>query len=241
MIAKQALAIFLLAVLVACSSAVPPNSLVPTPESACQTALNWKGIIPGKSTKRDVRRILGEPTHKGREIYVDGRVPFYAYKIEDGAIAGLAEDRIFFGKNGIVAWIEVTVADRDGQTHTVQEMVEELGATVDQVYINNNYRVPDQYDVVAGPDQIYVWAECGLAASAVSPVADDPTSVPGLTVRYPVPPSDSLQPTPNAGDVIMFKFFFPQTSFAGFEEFYKDKVPFYLIYIWKEYLQRREE
>lgn len=224
--------------LMACSSPVPPNSSLPTPEFACQTALDWKGIVPGQSTRRDVVRILGEPARKGSERYVDGRVSFYAYRIEDGAIAGLAEDRIFFGKDGVVAWIEATVADRDGQTHTIQEIVEQLGTTLDQVYVNNDLRLPDQYDIHAGPDQIYVWAGCGLAVSAVSPIVDEHPTASSLIVRYPLSPSNSLQQTPNVDDVIMFKFFFPRTSFAGFEEFYRDKVPFYLTYIWGEYLQR---
>lgn len=224
--------------LMTCSSPVPPNSSLPTPEFACQTTLDWKGIVPGQSTRRDVRRILGVPSRKGSERYVDGQVTFYAYRIEDGAIAGLAEDRVFFGKDGVVAWIEAIVADRDGQTHTLQETVDQLGITLDQVYVNNNFRHPDQFDVLAGPDQIYVWAGCGLAVSAISPVRNSHSPSTNLIVRHPVHPSASFQPSPSLEGEILFKFFFPPTSFAGFEEFYRDKVPFYFYYIWGEYLQR---
>jgi outer membrane protein assembly factor BamE (lipoprotein component of BamABCDE complex) len=241
MTAKLILLILSLALLAACSSPVPLTSSLPTPEFACPKVLDWRGIVPGKSTRRDVVRILGEPSRKGTERYVDGRVSYYAYEIEDGVMAGLAEDRLFFGRNGVVAWIEAIVADRDGQTHTVEEITEQLGATLDQVYLNNNYRLPDQYDVQGGPDNIYVWAECGLAVSAVSPAVDEPSTNVGLMIRHPMS-TDFLQPkTPSMDAEIMLKFFFPQTSFAGFEEFYRNKVPFYLLYIWKDYLQRSKQ
>jgi hypothetical protein len=239
--AKQALTIFLLAILLACSSPVPPTFSLPKPEFACQQSLDWRGIVPGESRRRDVVRILGKPSRKGSEQYVDGRVSFYAYEIEDGAMAGLAEDRVFFGRDGIVAWIEATVADRDGQTHTIEEITNQLGTTLDQVYLDNDLRLPDQYDIHAGPDDIYVWAGCGLAVGAVPPVVDEPAASPTLVVRHPVSPGDSLEPTPSIDAEIMFKFFFPQTSFTGFEEFYRSKIPFYLIYVWKDYLQRSKQ
>lgn len=239
--AKQILAIPFLALLVACSSPVPPSSSLPTPEFACQRTLDWREIVPGESTKRDVVRIVGKPSRKGSERYIDGRVSYYAYEIEDGAMAGLAEDRIFFGRDDVVAWIEATVADRDGQTHTIEEVADQLGTTLDQVYVNNNYRLPGQYDVHSGPDDIYVWAECGLAVSAVSPAVDVSFTDPGLTVRHPMPTEFLQAETPSLDAEIMFKFFFPKTSFSGFDEFYRNKVPFYLIYIWKGYEQEGEQ
>lgn len=238
---KPILTVLLLAMLVACSSPVPPSSSLATPEYACQQKLDWRGIVPGESTKRDVIRILGKPSRKGKERYPDGRVSYYAYEVKDGVMAGLAEDRVFFGKDGAVAWIEATVSDRDEQTHTIEEVSGQLGTVLDQVYRNNNYRLPDQYDVHSGPDDIYVWAECGLAVSAVSPAVDQPSTNPSLTVRHPVA-TDFLQPnTPSIDAEIMFKFFFPQTSFSSFEQFYRDKVPFYLLYIWKDYLERSKQ
>jgi hypothetical protein len=202
--------------------------------------------VPGESTRRDVVRILGKPSRKGTERYVDGRdvdgrVSCYAYDIEDGAMVGLAEDRVFFGRDGVVAWIEATVADRDGQTHTIEEITDQLGTTLDQVYLNNNYRLPDQYDVHSGPDDVYVWAGCGLAVTAVSPAVDEPSNDRGLMVRHPMS-TDFLQPIrPSLDAEIMFEFYFPQTSFAGFEEFYRYWVPNYLLYIWKDYLQRSKQ
>ncbi|HSJ52857.1 MAG TPA: hypothetical protein VLC52_03850 [Anaerolineae bacterium] len=239
--AKQNLTILLLAVLTACSSPVPLTSSLPTPEFACSKSLDWKGIVPGESTRQDVVRILGNPSHKGSERYVDGRVSFYAYEVEDGAMAGLAEDRVFFGRNGVVAWIEAIVADRNGRTYTIKEITDQLGTTLDQIYLNNDLRLQDQYDIHAGPDDIYVWAECGLAVSAVPPLDDEPSASPNLMVRYPVSPGDSLEPTPSFRAEIMLEFFFPHTSFSGFDEYYRNKVPFYLTYIWKDYLQRSKQ
>jgi hypothetical protein len=235
---KQTLTMLLGALLVACSSPIPPSSALPAPDFACQQSLDWRGIVPGESTRRDVVRILGKPARKGRERYVDGRVSFYAYRVEDGAMAGLAEDRVFFGRDGVVAWIEVSVADRDGQIHTIDEITEQLGTTLDQVYVNNDYRLPNQYDAHAGPDNIYVWAECGLAVGAGLLERVDQPSTTSLVIRHPVPAEDLFTPTPRMEDMVFFKFFFPPTSWTGFEEFYKDKVPFYVHYIWSEYRER---
>ena len=103
------------------------------------------------------------------------------------------------------------------------------------------YRLRDQYDVHLGPDDIYVWAECGLAVGAISPPLEEPSIDAHITIRRPGS-VEFLQPEgPSMNAEIMFKFFFPQTSFSGFEEFYRDKVPFFLIYIWKDYLERSKE
>lgn len=241
MMAKRILLILSSVLLVACSSPVPPDSSLPTPERACPRVLDWRGIVPGESTRRDVLRILGRPSRKGTERSADGRVSYYTYEIEDGAMVGLAQDRVFFGRDGVVAWIEASVADRDGQTHTIEEITDQLGTTVDQVYRNNNCRLPNQFDVHSGPDNVYVWAECGLAVSAVSPAGDDLSNSRGLMVRHPMS-TDFLQPIrPSIDAEIMFEFYFPRTSFAGFEDFYRYWVPTYLLYIWKDYLLRSKE
>jgi hypothetical protein len=153
-------------------------------------------------------------------------------------MAGLAEDRVFFGRDGVVAWIEVTVADRDGQTYTIEQITEQLGTTLDQVYVNNDYKLPDQYDAHAGPDDIYVWAECGLAVGAGLLEQIDRPGTASLVIRHPVPADDLFVPTPKLEDEVFFKFVFPPTSWTGFEEYYKDRVPFYMYYIWSEYRER---
>ena len=238
MIAGKTSTILLLVLLVACSSPVPPSSSLPTPEFACQQSVDWRGIVPEESTRQDVVRILGKPSRKGNERYVDGRVPFYAYGIEDGAMAGLVEDRVFFDRDGVVAWIEASVADRDGRTYTIEEITKQLGTTLDQVYVNNDYRLPDQYDAHAGPDDIYVWAECGLAVGAGLLEGIEQPSTASFAIRHPVQAEDLFTPTPRVEDIVFFKLFFPPTSWTGFAEFYKDKVPFYVYYIWSEYQER---
>jgi len=168
-------------------------------------------------------------------------VSFYEYKLLDGVMADLATDRIYFGRSGVVVWIEAIVPNRDGQIHTIREIADQLGTTLDQVYRNNDLRGPLQYDVHAGPDDIYVWAECGLVVSAVSSSTDRQASTPGLMVRHPVSADDYLLPTPSIDAVVIFKFFFPPTCFAGFDELYRDKVPYCLIDTWEEYLERSKQ
>jgi len=237
-IAKQTSAIFFLAILIACSSPIQPGFSLPTPESACKQSLNWRGIVPGESTRQDVIRLLGKPSQKGSERYIDGRVSYYAYEIKDGAMAGLAEDRVFFDQDGVVTWIEAIAAGHDGQIYTIEEIASQVGATLDQVYVNNDYSMPEQYDAHAGPDDIYVWAECGLAVGAGLLEGTNQPSAAGLVIRHPVPAGELFTPTPRMEDMVFFKFFFPPTSWNGFEEHYKDKVPFFVYYIWSEYRQR---
>jgi hypothetical protein len=125
--------------------------------------LDWRGITPGESTRQDVINALGTPDHVGTKQFGDSRVSFYEHKVEGGVIAEFARDRVFFRSDEVVAWLEVVVADRDGTFHTVQEMIDQLGEVLDVVYWNNNYNPSSrQFDVLAGPDQLYVWSECGL-------------------------------------------------------------------------------
>jgi len=219
----------------------------PTPERSCSTTLNWHGIIPGRSTQQDVINALGTPPKTGTERFDQSDVTFYAYPVDGGVVAQFAKDRIFFGSDGIVDWLEVTIADRDGEFHAVRDMLDDLSNTLDTVYWNNNYRPASrQFDVIAGPDQVYVWSECGLALNATghcsSSEADrvlcpqrgeqtgsvNPIS---LVLRYPNPfPQFSREPNPSVDNAVLMMFLFPPTSYEGFTKFYMQKIPFGLWY-----------
>ena len=180
--------------------------------------------------------MLGRPSAKAKVRYTDGQMSFDSYKVQEGTIAGLMDDRVFYRNDGVVAWIEAVVADRDGRTHKLQEIVDQLGSTLDQVYVNNNLRSSTQYDILAGPDQIYVWSECGFATGAAPRTADSIGGGSQLVIRHPISVGDySFQPRPNVEDEIVFELIFPPTSFAGFEEFYKEKVPFRFYYVATQY------
>jgi hypothetical protein len=56
--------------------------------------------------------------------------------------------------------MEIVVADRDGTFHAVSETIEQLGSTLDAIYLNSNYRDNSYYDILGGPDQFYIWSEC---------------------------------------------------------------------------------
>ncbi len=167
--------------------------------------------------------------------FTDGRASYFGYSLEGGVASELVEDRVFF-QSEVVSWIVQIVADRDGQMHTLQEAVDILGPTLDSIYVNNDY-VPGrgQYDVLVGPDQIYVWAECGVAISAAW---DSATAYfPGLQIRHPTNLESALRPTPDIGAEMLFMFLFPPTSFDGFVSHYQDKIPF-LDGAWLEYFRR---
>lgn len=225
---RRVLTILSSLLLAACSPGVRSGLVLPTPEYECRAVQDWKGIVPGQSSKHDVVSALGKPTRVAGMRFAHDPQPYYyyAYLIEDGNTAGLIEDRIFFSRDGTVSWIEATVTDQYGQPLTIEDIVEEVGATLDQVYVNNNFRSPKQPFVKAGPDQIYVWAECGLAVSAESPFLGDSGMPPKLSLRHPVPSSDSIQPAPAVWATVLFKFLFPPTSYDGFVKFYEKKVPF---------------
>jgi hypothetical protein len=226
----------------ACTS--PPDQTpksLPAPERLCPVTLNWHGIQPGKSNQQDVIKNLGQPARTGRIKIDDSQeVSFFAYSIKGGRVSEFAQDRVFFRPDGIVDWVDEMVADRDGIFHSVQETVNQLGSTLDTGYVNSNYHpsVP-RYDIMTGPDQIYVWSECGLALDVVNPclvskqdcllTEDNNKPVQGITptlaMRYPSP-YRGREPNLNANNIVLMRFLFSPTSHEGFKEFYLLKVPY---------------
>ncbi len=232
---------------------IQKERFLPTPEADCPIIINWRGIIPGQSTQRNVTDALGHPSQRGVEQFGEQRIPFYSYPVEGGVVADYVQDRIFFRSDGTVNWIEVVVADRDGTFHIAQETIDQLGNTLDTVYMNNNYNPSNSFpiDVLAGPDQIYIWSECGLALSVLATCSvsdsdklrctysddvgnsEDTTST-SLVLRYPNPHSSS-EPIPDVNNVVLMKFLFSPTSYDGFDEFYRYNIPFG---IWDIYLHQ---
>ncbi len=245
----------LIIVLVTAACRTPVGLVPPTPDAACPDTVNWHGLVPGRSTRDDVIKALGQPSQTGSRQYAEGSIPFFAYPIEPGGIvARFSQDRVFFWGNGIVAWIEVTVADRDGKFHPAGEVISRLGKTIDVAYENSTYNPAVwQYDVLSGPDQLYVWSNCGMAldvfmtCSATSSGAlacsssnfRGPTPTPQIASdltfrhsnRYPGRPMALYQVT--AENAMLMEFLFPPTTYAGFVDNYMYKIPYGL---WNRYL-----
>ncbi len=239
--------------IVACATATSPPPL-PTPEVACPVALDWHGLVAGQSTRQEVVQALGNPLRQGSQQVDNRRISFYAYAVEGGSVARFVEDRVFFRANGTVDWMEVVVADRDGRFHAVQEITKQVGDTLDTVYSNNNYNPAShsQYDVLGGPDQLYIWSECGLVLD-VLPYCS-PTEVGGpkcvsasnssssrlpisetLKLRQPSPYNIGGDAPPDVDNIILMKILIPPTSYAGFQQTYMYKIPFGL---WDAYVHK---
>jgi hypothetical protein len=203
-------------------------------------------LKPGISTREDVISVLGQPNDKGKIKFADGKsVPFFAYNI-NGKISPYAKHRIFFYSDGRIYWIEEIVADQDGQFHTVRETVEVLGDNLDIVYENNDFNpfADFQIDVISGPDQIYVWSECGVALLALSGVikTDDgnlkyettsSSAKQVLTMRYPKL-SYTTTPVTSLNRVVMMRFLFQPSTYEYFMENYSYRIPNGL---WDDYLR----
>ena len=226
-----------------CAIATPAPPL-PTPEAHCPMTLDWHGLVAGRSTRQEVVQVLGNPTRQGNQQFDGRRVSYYAYNLAGGSVASFAEDQVFFLPNGIVDWMQVVVADRDGEFHTVPELADQVGYTLDTVYWNNNYNPANQpqCDVLAGPDQLYVWSECGvildvlpfctptasggLKCSGVSNSLDQTSAMSGplkLRQRSPDPVDGALDVT---NSTILMKILIPPTSYDGFKTTYMYKIPF---------------
>ncbi len=218
---------------------------LPMPDATCPLTINWHKIIPGKSSRQDVIDALGQPSQIGNQQFGTVSTPVYIYKIEGGVISRFAQDRVFFRPDGVVDWIEAIVADRDGSFHLAQEVVDQIGSTLDTVYMNSNYDPSNPYpiDVLAGPDQIYVWSECGLALdvhNTCSSAGQDKLGCPSsmdriptnalisstLTLRYPNPYHLGGEPSPSVNSVVLMEFLFPPTSYKGFTETYMHEIPY---------------
>lgn len=239
--------------LAACVSS-PAQVMLPTPEAPCQATFAWQGIVPGKSTQQDVIDALGPPLEKGAERFDQHTTPFYAYRISGGTATQFVQDRIFFRSDGVVDWLEVVVADRDGEFHSIRSMLDKLGNNLDAIYWNNNYRhYSGQFDVLAGPDQVWVWSECGVAlnttgdcnssnkaeplcseaGNSMEPMTHTSTT---LTLRYPNRLPEAFQvKDPSVDNDVLMMFLFPSTSYKGFTEYYMQKIPFEL---WTDFLDK---
>jgi hypothetical protein len=241
MVMAGALLILAVVMLAACCRNTTQNKELelPEPEVACQTSsASWLGLVPGQSTKADVVDILGPPTQKVR---TEGNTHIFVYPPVLNLVMFSYGNRIGFRKDGIVDWVDVWVLDSDGEFHTVAETAELYGTTLDRVYVNG---VLDMF----GPDQVYVWSECGVAVTAVSGVTVKrsegetlPLAKPvrmdafELSFRHPVHSQASVQPDPDVHQIVVRQFFFQPTSFDAFSTIYKDKIP----YLDKQYFRMR--
>ncbi len=224
---------------------------LPPPLEQCAAVLSWQGLIPGQSTRQDVINALGKPFKKGRIEFYDGYISYYAYPLDGGVISKYMQDRIFFRSDGVIDWMEIIEADRDGSFHTMLDTVKQVGNELDVVYSNNTYN-PHYYlpDIVAGPDRIYVWSACGLVLD-VLPIIENPSfytdgaecapsdkgnitpALCKLVTRYPNPYNVGGDPGPDVNSVVLMKFYFQPTTYEAFTEHYM-----YRIWhgIWDEYI-----
>ncbi len=213
----------------------------------CQNKDNWQGIIPGVTTKREVVEILGKPD-KESIVERDGlSILVLEYDINSGIVAEYAKDKIYFKEDDVVLWIEEIVADRDGKFVPISMEIEKYGKLVNTVYENNNY-VPgsNQFDILAGPDQVYVWSTCGIAVVTMSHcfVTDksdfDCLSEQVAETRLLEDRVEQIRPTqaqldssfPATQNVELMRVRFVPTSYEEFNKFYRYKIPYG---IWNDY------
>lgn len=212
----------------------------------CAKSINWNGIIPLQSTRADIEALLGKPDKTGIEERDGIRIAYAQYGIEGGTISKYNDDRIFFTETDEVLWIEAIVADREGTFQPISEIIKDLGP-VDTVHINSNLRTSsEQFDFLGGPDQIYVWATCGVAASALigcftsdKGILDcEGISTAEISTHIVPTKDDSIKEDrmiiPTTENAVMMLFIFPPTSLEAYNGFYKNKIPFG---IWNEFIE----
>jgi hypothetical protein len=92
---------------------------------------------------------------------------------------------------------------------------------------------------MSGPDQVYVWSNCGIAVTAIAESevkrsADEILTIAEsiemdsdqLNFRHPVHPEGSIQPHPDVQEIVVRRFIFQPTDFASFDKFYADWLPY---------------
>jgi hypothetical protein len=255
-------AIFFLAIsiLLASCEAVEEKQVLSAPTQICSVQLDWKGIIPGQSTQQDVIDRMGQPLEKGKEKFYKEEVRYFSYPIEGGIVKDLLKvDRVFFTSSGIVSWVEVVIADRDGKLHEVKDIADRLGYQLDSIFGNENFKPNSKtiseggwFDVLGGPDQIYVWSHCGLAIIALPSCSPDPS---GKIVcledpNTPTKPTQTLsaldEPPYHAGgeistdpnSIILYQYFFPPTSYKDFKEYFWNKTAYHGWNFWDEFMKK---
>jgi hypothetical protein len=221
---------------------------LPPPEGKCAISVNWNGIVPGKSTRQEVINALGQPQKWGLERVQDVTYFYFTYQVARGMVADYVQDRIYFRPGGIVDWMEIVVADRDGSYHSINEGVELYGNVLDVVYINNNYdpRNKFQVDVLGGPDQLYVWSDCGVVLDTLprcssemlngtlGSVPNNDLSGKDLVFRFPNPYHVGGDPDPDVNNMVLMEILFPPTTYKAFTNSYMYKIPYGL---WDDFVR----
>lgn len=213
---------------------------LPSTSVKCPLIGEWQGIIPGKSNQRDVISKLGIPYSRGFRIYDEQIYFFYSYRIPNGIIQKYVMDKVFFNLRGTVIWMEIGMADRDRKIHEVSEVSRLIGNELDTVYINNNFNPADYSpnyvrDVLGGPDQVYVWANCGTVLLAIPSYHGDQQMI--VTNEKTITKKDLTTSQPpiyhlggielNGDAFLVIKFLFPPTSYDGFKNKFLHKIPYY--------------
>ena len=221
------------ATLMACRPTTSPTEVQPNPtaEYECEAMpATWRGLVPGSSTKSEVEQILGKPEHTTSVPSPYNLAKIYEYPPYVTGIVEKLGNRVAVGADARVAWIDSWVANADGRFHTIAEFVHTYGSTLDRVYLNGA-------GDVAGPEEVYVWAACGVALTTVpTEYYQDafnanpsliPPSVPTnleLTLIYPLADYDSRKPQMQLDDLVLRAFFFPATNYAYFRTAYESNI-----------------
>lgn len=233
---------------------VEEKQVLSAPTRNCPIQADWKGIIPGQSTQKDVTDRLGQPLKIGIEKFDKEEVKYFSYPIENGLAKDLIKvDRIFFTSDGVVSWIELGVVDRDGKMHTVKEIADPLGYQLDSIFMNADYK-PNRkttptliVDVHRGPDYVYVWSHCGVAVIGLPGCGLDSSNQVTCTIEMSLP-NDNPQAllaldkglyynsedeiANNSNAIVLLQYFFPPTSYADFNEFFLNKTAYYGWRFW---------
>jgi hypothetical protein len=152
-------------IFVICILVLGDNAAIPQPLSSCSINMEWNGILPGKSNYRDVINQLGTPNLIGLERFGKKVYIYFGYNTKDEIKIGKASNRIYFSDNGKVDLIELPKLVKNYPPSEIKDISDIIGNNLDTVYMNNNYDpgLPSQYDILGGPEQVYVWSNCGIA------------------------------------------------------------------------------
>jgi hypothetical protein len=250
---KIAILVLLLVILSGCSS-LNNSQTLPTPSAECAVLPDWKGIFPGKTTREEVVQLLKRPAKFGIENHKGQMVTYFAYPIESGTVKNYFMDKIFFDARGVVDWMEIAAVDRDENVLEVSEISQQLGDKLDTIYANTNYNPAyKQYDVIGGPDQVYVWANCGVALLAIPychlqkgtnqiscddyDTAEDQGDKNKLTPLESPPFYEGGERENNKNALIVMKIMYPPTSYGGYKENYMFKIPYVGWNFWEKLIK----
>jgi hypothetical protein len=217
------------------------------------TVSEWKGIMPGKSSIVDVINVEGLPDNIQITKFSNRYYFEFSYLIKEKIFKNELKDKYYFDINGRVSWITIPIGDRNQKIHMISEESEILGKSPDTIYWNNSINSGIIFDLHAGPDQVYVWSNRGIALLGIpgcySVNENKKIRCNSNNKKLQNATEGDFTPTynplyelvPNYYDhnaLLIYKIIFPSTTYENFIENYSYVIPFWGGSIWELYLEK---